>query len=449
MTAVEPTSVPHLSSHNLDKQLTAVNGTFNSNNILKRELSELSTVSAEMAKGSPPKATLKDAYVSVFQPEPNLPDYGKPSTNLDNSCLGAVTTRIHSAINNHMGRELILNTAQFATTLCGVSNIFSTYKTTYIVPATLPKESMHSSMWQVSLSTVWLPDDGHKITSPVSYAMFTRLRIPTDPFLPGYQPKLEQYHREHNIFPFPPLDIPTPGAQLLVEVCGLQHHLSRIKEEEKSEDRDEERPRKIPADNPTPSHQFVPPSKPSAERYMLCAPHRLEGKLVDKATYCPTPPSSMISVSSNRITLLVDDEHANEDADDELESVSSIDSDASGYPPPFCNPAAYAWAINRIEGYNLPDYCNFNPSEVRLYSTNQFKALPFNSEGYFDGLDKHNQIEAPMTTGFIPALEFNQDYMPLPFTKSIPIQLLGTGPFLHDLPVPQHQMVHHYTMQLR
>ena len=182
-----------------------------------------------------PQSTLKASYFQVFQPELGIIDYGTPPNNLDNSHLGPVGSRVHSALSNHMSSRLLLNSVQYNTLLPNVRNVFCHHKTVYIIQSPLPDINSDIATWEVNLPTVQLPNDTRKIMSPVPFTAFTRLGIPSDPFLLHYQPYLEHYNHLHATYLFPPLQTqftqgvnPLPNLTLLTEVCSICHQLAYV-----------------------------------------------------------------------------------------------------------------------------------------------------------------------------------------------------------------------------
>ena len=154
---------------------------------------------------------------------------------------------------------------------------------------------------------------------------------------------------------------------------------------------------------------------------------------MDKSTYAPSPPPSLTSSSCS--TLVENKDVApttgiqlGSDTDDDLDSVSSDASEDSSYPPPYCNPTSYTTAIGRVEGYNLPHNTIFNPAEVCTSSTTHFTPIRF-LDGCFDGTGRDSLINCPITTGFIPALEYNQDYTPMPFSGTFSSNYLEPATF--------------------
>jgi hypothetical protein len=386
-----------------------------------------------------PSDMLKRAYFQVFQPEPNLIDYGTAPIGLDNSRLGPIASPVHQAIGNHMSPYLLLNSAQSHTLPPSIKNVFRNFKTTYVVHATLPEINSDRATWEVTLPTVRLPDDARKITSPLPYTLYHRLGIPGDPYLPLYQVHVERYNRAHLQLPLPSLTTrfangvdTSSNLSLLADVCTLRRHLARIQEERSAAERDEDRTRKVPPPSPlsSPPLTLPPPYKSATPSFSFLAPDGLGGRLVDKTTYVPTPSPSLISSSTTLIPEddLTDTDADAEDADDECSSLSSYSSERSSYPPPFSNPTTYADTIGRKDDYNLAYNTVFNPIEARKTSTERFTAIPF-MDGVFDGTGHNVLTEPPPTTGFIPATESNSDYTPPPFSGVFPPQYLEPANF--------------------
>ena len=125
--------------------------------------------------GNMPKSSyqLKDAYLSLFQPDPMLQDYGPPPPKLNNSRLGPLASCVHAPIGNCIANVIIFNSTQYATLQPMLSNMDSNYKIVYILPTQLPEVDAEPSKCWVSIPTVALPDNAPKIASPVPYAMFT------------------------------------------------------------------------------------------------------------------------------------------------------------------------------------------------------------------------------------------------------------------------------------
>ena len=136
----------------------------------------------------------------------------------------------------------------------------------------------------------------------------------------------------------------------------------------------------------------------------------------------PSPPPSL--TSSSHSTLIENKDgmsstgiQSRSDIDDDLDSVSSDASEDSNYPPPYCNTTFYTTAIRHIEGYNLPHNTIFKPAEVCTSLTTCFTPICF-LDGCFNSTSQDSLINCPITTGFIPALEYNQDYTPTPFSST-------------------------------
>ena len=85
-------------------------------------------------------------------------------------------------------------------------------------------------------------------------------------------------------------------------------------------------------------------------------------------------------------------------------------------------------AIGHVEGYNLPHNTIFNPAEVRTSLTTRFTLIHF-LDGCFDGTGRDSLINCAITTGFIPALEYNQDYTPTPFNGTFSSNYLKPATF--------------------
>ena len=100
-----------------------------------------------------PSNALKVSYFQVFQPEPSILNYGTPPSYLDNSHLGAVGSRVHNAISNHMSAHLVLNSVQYHTLLLSVRNVFQCHKTVHIIYSQLPNINSDSATWEVMLPT--------------------------------------------------------------------------------------------------------------------------------------------------------------------------------------------------------------------------------------------------------------------------------------------------------
>lgn len=139
--------------------VTAVNATEKANNtvILKQDKIETKRLGKSMTEIN---TTTQKHYFQVFQPEPNLTDYGKPPSHLNNSQLGLIASHVHGMINNHLAKELVLNSAQFVTLLHRVQNTTKDYKIVYIINTDLPKLGAGKNQLEVSLPTVCLSDDG-------------------------------------------------------------------------------------------------------------------------------------------------------------------------------------------------------------------------------------------------------------------------------------------------
>lgn len=80
---------------------------------------------------------------------------------------------------------------------------------------------------------------------------------------------------------------------------------------------------------------------------------------------------------------------------------------------------AHTITIRWPTDYQLTHTLDFNPNKVHTYSTNHSNPLPF-INGYFDEIEPQTHISPPFTTGFLPALEYNANYCPLPFHSSFP-----------------------------
>ena len=339
-------------------------------------------------------STLKATYFQVFQPEPGIIDYGTPLNKLDNSHLGLVGSRVHSALSNHMSGHLLLNSVQYNMLLPNVRNVFRHHKTVYIIQSLLPDVNSDSATWEVNLPTVQLLDDARKITSPVPFTAFTRLDIPSNPFLLHYQPYLEHYNRLHATYLFPPLQTwftqgvnPLLNLTLLTEVCSICRQLAHVKEEHEAMETDEEHTHKVPSPIHPPSIHLIAPQKPNEEKvqYSLLR-EKTSSCLVDKSMYVYTPPPSLTSSSCS--TLVGYDEEQGDvepdnDADNKPSSTLFQDSDESHYPPPYCNPISYAKAIGRLQGFLLLDDIIFNPAEIHSTSTACFALILF-VDGCFD-----------------------------------------------------------------
>jgi hypothetical protein len=209
LTGVEPTlALPRCDSHHLisSHTMTAVNPKLEVPKGYKQEKSE-SERDEPKSMTTEAQQMIQRTYFQVFQPEPNLLDYGLPPHYLDNTRLGSVASRVHSAVGNHMSKFLTLNSAQYKTLLPSVRNVFHTYKHVHIIHSELPDVNSDSTTWEVVLPTVRLPEDARKITSPVPFTVFSRLGNPSDPFLPLYQFHVERYNGVHNPIPVPPLNV--------------------------------------------------------------------------------------------------------------------------------------------------------------------------------------------------------------------------------------------------
>ena len=85
-----------------------------------------------------PSNALKISYFQVFQPEPSILNYGTPPSYLDNSRLGAVGSRVHNTVSNHMSTHLVLNSAQYHTLLLSVRNVFRRHRPSILFTASYP-----------------------------------------------------------------------------------------------------------------------------------------------------------------------------------------------------------------------------------------------------------------------------------------------------------------------
>ena len=111
----------------------------------------------EILGGNMPKGSyqLKDAYLSLFQPDPVLQGYGPPLPKLDNSRLGPLVLRVHAPIGNCIANVIIFNSAQYATLQPMLSNMDSDYKIVYILPMQLPEVDAEPSKRRVSTMLHW------------------------------------------------------------------------------------------------------------------------------------------------------------------------------------------------------------------------------------------------------------------------------------------------------
>jgi hypothetical protein len=208
-----------------------------------------------------------------------------------------------------------------------------------IIHTELPPVGALIDKQRIGLLTVLLCNDGRKITSPIPYALFTRIGNSNTPFLPAYH----VYHKQmlrvtHGFLPPPPptpplsLDNGTipPPLSLLVTTCELICKIAHIEEAKHLEAKDDLRcknrhsesidtqllveplPHAIP--DPLPQGDILPPvlekGNGMAPLLRLCV---------------PTPSSSSISST--------DDEDAEIDIHSDTSYSSCSISPASEYPP--------------------------------------------------------------------------------------------------------------------
>ena len=128
------------------------------------------------------KYNLWDSYSQLFQPDPLTQSYGTAPSKLDNSCLGPLASAIHAPISNWAADYLALNSPQFAAQQHVVHGVQTDYKTAYVIKATLPPVGAKKAKHYINLLMVTLLDDGHKITLPMPYALFSRAGIFNTPF---------------------------------------------------------------------------------------------------------------------------------------------------------------------------------------------------------------------------------------------------------------------------
>ena len=115
---------------------------------------------------------LRDSYSQLFQPDLLTQSYRTAPSKLDNSCLEPLASAIHAPIGNWAANYLALNSAQFAAQQHTVHGVQMDYKTAYVIKAMLPPIGTEKAKCCVNLSMVTLPNDGHKITSPVAVNPF-------------------------------------------------------------------------------------------------------------------------------------------------------------------------------------------------------------------------------------------------------------------------------------
>ena len=116
---------------------------------------------------------LWDSYSQLFQPDLLTQSYGTAPSKLNNSHLGHLASAVHALISNWAADYLALNSAQFSAQQHTVYGMQTDYKTSYIIKVTLPPIGAEKAKRRINLSIVTLLNDGHKITSPMPYALFS------------------------------------------------------------------------------------------------------------------------------------------------------------------------------------------------------------------------------------------------------------------------------------
>jgi hypothetical protein len=136
--------------------------------------------------------TLENAYYQLFQLEPTLENYGKSPPMLPNGWLRILTSPIHTPSGNRSTDFLALNSAQFAMRHNVTGRVDDHFRIMQIIHMELPPVGALIDKRRISLLTVLLCNDGRKITSPIPYALFTRIGNSNTPFLPAYH----VYHKQ-------------------------------------------------------------------------------------------------------------------------------------------------------------------------------------------------------------------------------------------------------------
>jgi hypothetical protein len=200
---------------------------------------------------------------------------------------------------------------------------------------------------------VLLPNDGHKITSPVPYALFTRIGNSDTPFLPTYHVYLKQTLRVTHGFLTPPPPTPPlllddgtipPPLFLLVTTCELVHKIARLDEAKRLEAEDDLRHKNGRSESINTQLLVEPlpdtiPDPLSQGDILLLALEKVNGTAPLSRLCVPTPSSSSISST--------DDEDAEIDIHSDTSCSSHSISLASEYPPLHCDPAVYVLEMGR------------------------------------------------------------------------------------------------------